>query len=59
MSIKSPFSLTGDNYLMDNADISSDFSFEDLQKSNLSSKTAISILSTCCNYNFNNIFNFL
>ena len=48
MSIKSTYSLSGDNYLMDNNDLSSDFSFEDLKKT--SSKTVISALSTTCKF---------
>ena len=53
MSIKSTFSLLGDNYLMDNTNLSSDFSFEDFRKPNLNSKAVISTLSTSCKYNYN------
>ena len=48
MSIISTYSLSGDNFLMDNNDLSSDFSFEDIKTTHLSSKTVISTLSTTC-----------
>ena len=47
MSIKSYYSLSGDNYLIDNAELSSEFSFEEFRKPNLSSKTVISTSSSC------------
>ena len=48
MSVKSTYSLSAENYLMDNNDLSSDFSFEDIKTTHLSSKTVISTLSTTC-----------
>lgn len=61
MSIKSTFSLSDDNYLMnlmDNAELSSDISFEDFKKPNRSSITAVSTSSSSCKYYYI-ILNFL